>query len=403
MAAKAPGAPQHLLICARVDHYDHEGRLFSYAPYVRELDVWAQLFERVTVAGTLLAAPPTGDCAPFSASNIRVVGLRSDGGQGVFPKIRQVAYLPSVLRRLALLMRDADAIQARCPCDLGLLAVLMAPIFSKYMVAKYAGQWEDSRPLPLSWRIQKRLLRSRWWKGPVTIYDSGSDLPSPLVQVFNCVMSEAQVQDARRVAEKRDFGGELRMLFVGRLSRAKNVDVLLRALAAFRADGGRADLSIVGQGPEQERLEDLSRLMSIQEHVTFRGGLPFAAVLEEYKRADVLVLVSETEGWPKVVVEGMAFGLVCVASSQGILPWIMAEGRGLLVSPGDVEQLVFTLHSIDNDRASARLISRRASEWAARYTLERLREEFRRILSGAWCVTIREHQEVQDDEVVRRQ
>src|SRR5205814_1410078 len=97
-------------------------------------------------------------------------------------------------------------------------------------------------------------------------------------------------------------------LYTGRLSKAKNVDVLLRAAARVRAAGHEVEVTIIGEGPERAALGMLAEDLGVAAGATFTGGIPFEEVIGYLAASDVLVLASETEGWPKSIAEGMAFG-----------------------------------------------------------------------------------------------
>jgi teichuronic acid biosynthesis glycosyltransferase TuaC len=84
----------------------------------------------------------------------------------------------------------------------------------------------------------------------------------------------------------------------------------LRELAGFR-------LVIVGDGPEQAALADLSRRRGLEARITFAGRVMQQDLSRHYSAADILVLPSSREGWPNVLLESMACGTPVVASDVG--------------------------------------------------------------------------------------
>ncbi len=129
--------------------------------------------------------------------------------------------------------------------------------------------------------------------------------------------------------------GQLRVGFVGRLSRHKGVDVLLDAAAP----DDRIRVEIFGSGPEQASLEEQARRLGIADRVTFHGYVDSAGIPETYRRFDVLAvpsipLPSWVEQFGRVVVEAQASGVPVVASASGALPDVIGSD-GLLVPPGD--------------------------------------------------------------------
>jgi glycosyltransferase involved in cell wall biosynthesis len=107
--------------------------------------------------------------------------------------------------------------------------------------------------------------------------------------------------------------GELfRFVNVGRLSRQKGQDILLRALAIARPDLPPVRLTLVGSGPEEAHLRRLSRELGLDDVVTFTGYAPDPAAY--LRDADCFVLSSRWEGFGVVLVEALQFGLPLLAA-----------------------------------------------------------------------------------------
>jgi glycosyltransferase involved in cell wall biosynthesis len=142
--------------------------------------------------------------------------------------------------------------------------------------------------------------------------------------------------------------GEVVGVFVGRLTREKGLDVLLRALGAGSALDG---LLVVGDGPERGRLE--------AEGV--RVGLPvrFCGYHEDVSgflaAADVFVQPSRSEGLPFSVLEAMAHGLPVVGSDVGGMQGAI-DGCGRLVPPDDPPGLARCLDQVARDPALRRAL-----------------------------------------------
>jgi len=385
MTADANSWPRRLVIVSHVVHYAWDGRLHAYEPYAREIDVWADLFETVAIAAPLRSERPPGDNAAFARTNIRVTPQPERGGRTLAAKLGQVLALPWMIWRLRAALKQADAIHVRCPGNLGLLGVLLAPLYSKRLIAKYAGQWTGYPGEPATVRLQRFLLRSRWWRGPVTVYGQWPDQSPQVVPFFTSIMDTDQVRRAEAAAADKRLEGPLRALYVGRLSRAKNVDALLRAIADMRDEDRDFRADIVGDGPERGALETLARELSLGDRAVFHGAVRFEDVLSFYERTDILVLISETEGWPKAIMEGMSFGLVCIGSRRGLAPWLL-EGRGLAIPPGDAATLAAALREIDEDRAGWRDRVVAGSAWARGYSLDGLRDALRELMAERWAV-----------------
>jgi glycosyltransferase involved in cell wall biosynthesis len=285
-------------------------------------------------------------------------------------------------------MARADAIHVRCPGNLGLLAVIFGPLFSRRLICKYAGQWTGYPGEALTYRLTRWLLKSPWWRGPVTVYGRHPDQPPQVVPFFTSIMNDAQMDRARaataRLASTGAGQGPLRIVYVGRLSRPKNVDVLLQAAARLHQESIPVRVTIIGEGPEREPLEKLAAAVGVAANVTFTGGVSGDSVFDFLEKSDVSVLVSMSEGWPKALTESMSFGLYCIASDRGLMPEFLGEGRGAIVPTRDVDALAEALRFAATHPNECLEARRKAAAWAQQYSLSGLREALRRLLNERW-------------------
>lgn len=115
---------------------------------------------------------------------------------------------------------------------------------------------------------------------------------------------------------ERIHDGQLRLIFVGGLVPRKACDIALRAAAPLLRDD-RATFTIVGDGPERQRLEELTRSLGIEKTVDFRGWLQHAEVLEQLRSSDVMIFPSVRDFGGGVVFEALATGAVPVVVDFG--------------------------------------------------------------------------------------
>ncbi len=128
------------------------------------------------------------------------------------------------------------------------------------------------------------------------------------------------------------------VLFIGRLCRQKRVDVLLDAFARVAPDLPDVRLAVIGDGPLRAVLETQTAALSLGETVAFLGVRHDVPAL--HRTASLLVLPSEGEGMPNVVLEAFAAGTLVVATDvTGITDIARADREALLVPPGDPDAL----------------------------------------------------------------
>lgn len=158
-------------------------------------------------------------------------------------------------------------------------------------------------------------------------------------------------------------GGEaVRLLYVGRLSREKGLDVLLEALRLIK-ERARFQVRIVGAGAELESLRAHSRAAALDADVEFCG--PQRDVLAHYAWSEVVVLPSHFEGMPNVVLEAMACARPVLGTRVNGTADLVTPESGWLVPSDDPAALARQLGEIVAQRtalAAFGLAGRRVSE-----------------------------------------
>ncbi len=155
--------------------------------------------------------------------------------------------------------------------------------------------------------------------------------------------------------------GERILGYVGRLAPEKGVAYLLRMLAILRDE--RVRLVIVGDGPCEQDLRELTTDLGLDDRVVFTG---FHAPVADYLQVfDLVVLPSIFEGLPLAVIEALAMGVPVVATAVGALPDVISDEVGALVPPEDPEALAKAVSDLlGSDRLAG--MSLRGKELVAR-------------------------------------
>lgn len=170
------------------------------------------------------------------------------------------------------------------------------------------------------------------------------------------------------------------LVFVGRLSPAKAVHVLIDAVA--RLDGVR--LIVIGDGPERARLESQARAAGLNGRIVFEGSKPREDVLRTLAGAQAAVLSSAYENLPHAAVEALAAGTPVVATAVGGVPEVVHdEENGLLVPPGSPEALADALRRLVHEPGLRDRLAAGARESAAAYEPEALYGRIETLLAEA--------------------
>jgi len=165
---------------------------------------------------------------------------------------------------------------------------------------------------------------------------------------------------------------------VGRLSRIKRYDRLLRIFKSVLARLPDVHLLLVGDGPLAAELRMLADELGLADRVHFVGYQPDSA---PYLRLmDVFALTSDSEGTPQCVLEASMAGAPVVATRVGGLPELIEDGRtGTLVAPADETAFSAAICAMLLDGAKARVIAEAArSRVRDRFDIGRMAAEYHR-------------------------
>jgi glycosyltransferase involved in cell wall biosynthesis len=152
--------------------------------------------------------------------------------------------------------------------------------------------------------------------------------------------------DAQNYTPNFETHSENRILFVGRITGEKQIDVLLKAVALLPAEL-RATLEIVGGGDQKRNLEHLAQSLGLGDRVVFSGYVTDDQLREAYTRATVFAMPSIAELQSIATMEAMASALPIVAANAMALPHLVHHGdNGFLFEPGNAQELADRLQEL---------------------------------------------------------
>jgi len=166
-------------------------------------------------------------------------------------------------------------------------------------------------------------------------------------------------------------GAKLEFIFVGALVPRKACDLALRAAAPFLRSNS-AHFTVVGDGPEKNRLEQLSKSLGIESAVDFCGWISHSEVLTRMRFADVFVFPSVRDNGAGVVFEALACGAVPVVTDFGGPGDIVHPGVGYKVRLTNEDDVVSQMESVLGELVHDRKLLERVRKQGMSYAQERL-------------------------------
>ena len=170
--------------------------------------------------------------------------------------------------------------------------------------------------------------------------DHASVLPNPAPEI-------PQLPSRDQLRAELGLAGDA-LVFAGRLGPQKALGTALEALSAVPD----VTLTVAGDGPERDALEQRVRELGLEGRVSFVGSVPREQVLRFFRAADASVLPSAWENFPHTVVEALAVGCPVIATAVGGVPEVVRDGEnGLLVAPRDPDALAAAIRRFFADDA----------------------------------------------------
>ena len=389
-----------LLIVADYPYVAVNGRIFAEVPWDAALaDLYQGRFDQILLLGRHRKAetPPPG-WVPVDHQRFGVV----DGGDW-----RTVLQFVGNLPRLMAGLRSVWDRTAVLHCKLFYLSSLVAWAFNRWrapasrkpVVSLLVGDAAEAiilrdDVLPFEWM---RRLASRLVAGIIRAVQRRVDVAGFvaefLAQKFGTdrgprtlVVSESWLHDSQvRRHDRAAPRAPGTVLFVGRLIGRKRPHLLLEAIARLTREGADLRCVLVGDGPDRDALEAMTRDLGLVSRVRFTGwlGLLTPAMLAAYDDADIFCLPSFAEGLPLVLIEAMGRGTAVVATAVSGTPEIVTHERtGLLIPRDDVDALVGAIRRYLNDPALWRRCVDGGYDVAARFTFEAQRRRLAEAIVG---------------------
>ncbi|MBN1830174.1 MAG: glycosyltransferase [Deltaproteobacteria bacterium] len=236
------------------------------------------------------------------------------------------------------------------PGPMGLVALFMAKIFKKPLYSTY----HTAFPQYVGSLIDSSFFEDMTWQYLIWYYKKTDAILVPS-QYFIDELIEKGIDGQRIFLMPRGIdtewfspgelkpicNGDFNILYVGRISKEKNLSILAEAFKILNADN--ATLTIVGDGPFREELQ---RLLEGSRAV-FKGFLAGEELLQSYREADIFVFPSTTDTFGNVVLEAQSCGKPVIVTDKGGSKENIIDGKtGIIVRGGDACALADCLSSL---------------------------------------------------------
>ncbi len=259
-----------------------------------------------------------------------------------------------------------------------------------HIVGDYTDQRRDPETRTMPWWRQSAIrvlfhAYTRWQRRVarnalvlVNTPDLAERFDGDVQMVFESTLTEEMVASEPRMAES-GLGSSrpARLLFTGRILPEKGLWEAVDAVRILTERGFDVTLDIAGwEYPTDPVVQGLRRhihALGVEERVRFLGYVPAGALLATvYREADVFVLPTHGEGFPRSLFEAMGSGLPVVTTGVGGIPhWIHHEREAVLVQPRSAVSLADGLERVLTDDDLRHRVARGGLEFARPWTVEK--------------------------------
>ena len=250
---------------------------------------------------------------------------------------------------------NPDIIHFHTPGPIGISAILLARFLKKPLVTTYHTLWSEVLPPLPPFNIiykffktdetEKDLFKNAIWKISGEFFDDCDVIISPAKTIMRQLLIHnhkgkivvvSNGIDTNKFKAKVRAKTNLKILYVGRLSHEKNVDMVIKAFAKVVRTIPNAKMEIVGDGPVLKSLKNLVDKLKLSNQIVFHGSIDREKLVNYYKRCDVFATGSAMEVQPLTLLEAMSCGLPVVGVKRaGVAEMVINNVNGYLVSPSN--------------------------------------------------------------------
>lgn len=329
-----------LVVISHTEHQlDSRFGPVGWGPTVREIDYLASHWEEVIHIACLDKRQPLGSSIPYTSARVRFVPIPTFGGKRWYQKIDIIYKSPYIIWQVHKALKASTQVQVRLPMGLGLILLIyfkLIGVTSPRVWIKYATNWIVPSK-SFSYRLQHKLLKKNWLACPVTINGIWPDQPAHCFSFENPCLTQLQYKNGEAALASKKIEGPVSLIFVGTLDENKGIDILIDSFNSLHWDKISA-LHIVGEGPFLRKLKESAAADNLP--IILHGTLTQEAIFKLMEICHFLILPSKSEGFPKVVAEGLNFGCIPIVTGVGSIPqYIRNKENGFIIPSSDASVL----------------------------------------------------------------
>jgi glycosyltransferase involved in cell wall biosynthesis len=380
-------------IITHASHKRKENTMFSYEPYVREMNLWTPHATEVQIIAPIGEGEITSIETSYDHKNIQLIPIAAFDVLSIKNTLKTLRLLPKTAYNIYKTMLWADHIHLRCPGNIGLIGCFVQLLFpNKPKTAKYAGNWDPKAKQPWSYRLQKWILSNTFLTKnmKVLVYGEWPNQSKNIVPFFTASYSEIEKEGMTVKEFYKSFSNSttlnqtnndlIKLLFVGSLASGKQPLLSVQVVQQLKLKGYYVKLDIYGEGIERATIENYLKKHGLENVIVLHGNVNKETIKKAYQQAHFLLFISKSEGWPKVVAEAMFWACLPITSNVSCIPFMLDNGKRGAIVNSDIKEISGVIEEYLKDEQIYKDQVKKAMEWSRIFTLEKFEEEIKKFL-----------------------
>lgn len=200
--------------------------------------------------------------------------------------------------------------------------------------------------------------------------------------ISNPIDTDTFCPDSEKFELKKKFNlSDKTIVYAGRLSLEKNIDVLIRSVALAKKSINHINLAIAGSGQLEAELKRLTKELRLENEVKFFGTLSKSDLAKLYQASEIFSIASTSETQSLTLMQAMACGLPAVAVDSRALPEYVNNKNGFIVKAGDEKAMAEKIILLLENRELREKLSRGASEYVKQFSAESIAKKWEKLYS----------------------
>lgn len=290
------------------------------------------------------------------------------------PGLKLAVFFIRIMLEVFRKRKEIDVIKAYHTFSPGLVALIMGRIFGKPVVIRdgpslYTIKMNTSNP------VVRRML-TYTLRNVEEVYVDHQDTVTEYLKLgardghIVCLENPVDVEEFRPkksgVKSRLNAEGKFLILCLGRLEKYKGIDYLIKAMPSILKKAPEAMLLLVGYGPEEANLRQLTRELGLEKSVNFFGKVSFEEASSFYAAADVFVQPSISGELPNTILQSMATGNAILTTRKVGSSKIVTKDRVVIVREKSQEEISEGIIRLYKDKALRERLGKSARSFAVR-------------------------------------